>query len=38
MSKATDRVIVQLSNYYSKAGEQLLNKTEVIHISQENFF
>ena len=35
MSKRDDRIIVQSSNDFSKASEQLLNKTEVIHISQE---
>ena len=35
MSKGYDRIIVQSSNDSSKAAEQLLNKTEKIHISQE---
>ena len=34
MSKWDDRIIVQSSNSVSKAAEQLINKTEVIHISQ----
>ena len=34
-SKKDDRIIVQLSNDFSKAAEQLLHKTEVIHISQK---
>ena len=34
MSKGDDRIIVQLSNDFSKVAEQLLHKTEVIHISQ----
>ena len=34
-SKKDDRIIVQLSNDFSKAAEQLLHKTEVIYISQE---
>ena len=35
MSKWDDRIIVQSSNSVSKVAEQLINKTEVIHISQE---
>ena len=35
MSKGNDRIIVQSSNDYSKTAERLLNKTEVIHISQK---
>ena len=35
MSKGYDRIIVQLSNDFSKAVEQLLHKTEAIHISEE---
>ena len=35
MSKEDDRIIVQSSTDFSKAAEQLLNKTEVIYISQE---
>ena len=38
MSKGDGRIIVQSSNGFSKAAEQLLNKTEVIHISQEEIF
>ena len=38
MSKGNDRIIVQLSNDFSKAAEQLLHKTEVIHISQEESY
>ena len=34
MSKGDGRIIVQSSNDFSKVAEQL-NKTEVIHISQE---
>ena len=34
MGKEDNRIIVQSSNDFSKAAEQLLNKTEVIHISQ----
>ena len=34
MGKGDNRIIVQSSNDLSKAAEQLLNKTEVIHISQ----
>ena len=34
MSKWDDRIIVQSSNSVSKAAEQLINKAEVIHISQ----
>ena len=36
MSKGNNKIIIQSSNYFSKAAEQLLNKTEVIHISQED--
>ena len=35
MNKGDGRIIVQSSNDFSKVAEQLLNKTEVIHISQE---
>ena len=35
LSQGDDRIIVQPSNDFSKAGEQLLNKPEEIHISQE---
>ena len=35
MSKGDYRIIVQSSNDFSKAAGRLLNKTEVIHISQE---
>ena len=35
ISKGGDRIIFQSSNDFPKAAEQLLNKTEVIHISQE---
>ena len=35
MSKGDYRIIVQSSNDFSKAAGWLLNKTEVIHISQE---
>ena len=35
MSKGDDRIIVQSSNDFSEAAQQLLNKTEMIHISQE---
>ena len=35
MSIGCERINVQLSNYFSKAAEHLLNKTEVIHVSQE---
>ena len=35
MSKGDDRIIVQSSNDFSKTAEQLLNKTEVIYISQK---
>ena len=35
MTKGDYKIIVQLSNGFSKAAEQLLHKTEVIHISQE---
>ena len=38
MSEADDRITVQSSNDFLKAAEQLLNKTEVIHISQEEIF
>ena len=34
-SKEDDKIIVQSWNQFPKAAEQLLNKTEVIHISQE---
>ena len=34
MNKGDGRIIVQSSNDFSKVAEQL-NKTEVIHISQE---
>ena len=37
MSKGDDRIIVQLSNDFSTAAERVLHKTEVIHISQEEF-
>ena len=35
MSKGIDRMIIQSSNDFSKATEQLLNKKKVIHILQE---
>ena len=35
MSKRDDRIIVPSSNDFSKATKQLLNKTEMIHILQE---
>ena len=35
MSKGDERITVQSSNDFSKAAEQLLNKTEVTLISQE---
>ena len=35
MSKEDDRIIVQSSTDFSKPAEQLLNKTEVIYILQE---
>ena len=35
MSNGDDKIIVQSSNGFSKAAEQLLNKTEVIHNSQQ---
>ena len=35
MSKEDDRIIVQSPNDFSKAAEQLLNKTEMIHNSQQ---
>ena len=35
MRKGHSRIIVQSSNDFLKSTEQLLNKTEVIHISQE---
>ena len=35
MSKGDGRIIVQSWNDFSKPAEQLLNNTEVIHISQE---
>ena len=35
MSKGNDRIIAQSSNDFSKTAERLLNKTEVIHISQK---
>ena len=35
MSKRDGKIIVQSSNDFSTSAEQLLNKTEVIHISQE---
>ena len=35
MNKWSNRIIVQSSNDLSKAAEQLLNKIEMIHISQE---
>ena len=35
MSKGNGRIIVQSSNDFSKTAERLLNKTEVIHISQK---
>ena len=38
MIKGDDRIIAQSSNNFSKAAEQLLNKTEVIHISQEEIY
>ena len=34
MSKGDDRIILQSSTDFSKAAEQLLNKTEMILISQ----
>ena len=37
MGKGDNRIIVQSSNDFSKAAEQLLNKTEVTHISHEEF-
>ena len=38
MSKGGDRIIAQSLNDSSKAAEHLLNKTEVIQISQEKIF
>ena len=38
MTKGDDRTIAQSSNNFSKAAEQPLNKTEVIHISQEEIY
>ena len=38
MSKGGDRIIAQSLNDFSKAAEHLLNKTEVIQISQEKIF
>ena len=35
LTKGDDGIILQLSNYFSKAAEHLLHKTEVIYISQE---
>ena len=35
MSKGGDRIILQSSTDFSKAAEQLLNKTEMIHNSQQ---
>ena len=35
MSKEDDRIIVQLPTDFSKAAEQLLKKTEMIHNSQQ---
>ena len=36
MSKGDDRITVQSSNDFSKAAEQLINKTKVIHTSKED--
>ena len=38
MSKGDDKIIVQSSNSFSKVEEQLLNKTQVIDISQEEIY
>ena len=38
MSKGDNRIIVHSSNDFSKAADLLLNKTEVIHISQEEIY
>ena len=37
MSKGDDRIIVQISNNFSKAAEQLLHKTEVITFHRKKF-
>ena len=34
-SKGDDKIVVQSSNHFSKTAEQLLNRPEVIPISQE---
>ena len=36
-SKGDDKIVVQSSNHFSKTAEQLLNRPEVIHITQEDW-